>query len=130
MLINSTHATTSKGQIPPNLLDVYVRYKQDTRAIIVWLLSLSHGRRKSKRYSPKTISIRDLVRLAEMVRTKKEEVVMPEPIDFCFRKAIEARTRLSEFFRRSKTPRARGDDHAGVDRDDDETEKHEFFTER
>lgn len=130
MLINSTHATTTKGQIPPELLDVYVRYKQDTRAIIAWLLGLSHGRRKPKRHSPKTISIRDLVRLVETLRAKKEEIVMPEPIDFCFRKAIAARTRLSEFFRESKPKKARGDDDAGLNRDDDATGKHEFFTER
>ena len=84
MLING-HSAKGGGRIPSSLLDTYVRYKQDTRAIIAWLLS--HGTRKYK--SLKTVSIRDLLCLAEVVQEKA--VVMPDTIDFHFREAISAR---------------------------------------
>ncbi|KAL6720015.1 hypothetical protein ACLMJK_001936 [Lecanora helva] len=82
MLINQHH---SGGKIPSNLLDTYVRYKQDTRAIVAWLLS--HGTAKYKRL--KEVSIRDLVSLAGIVQ--KKAVIMPATVDFHFREAIAAR---------------------------------------
>ncbi len=120
MLINSSHPT-STGQIPPTLLDIYVRYKQDTRAIIAWLIS--HGGAHEDRCFKRTVSIRDLLGLAEKVtsRTKREAVMMPDTLEFCFREAIAARTQLSGFFRKSC-----GD---GVG-DDLDTSNHEFFTAR
>ncbi|KAI9880764.1 MAG: hypothetical protein M1830_000653 [Pleopsidium flavum] len=111
MLINTSHPT-SRGQLPPSLLEIYVRYKQDTRAIIAWLMS--HGTRKYKGF--RTVSIRDLLGLAEIVQTK--EVVMPDTIDFCFREAIAARTQLSKLFRKTSSPGG----------DDQETVNHEYFT--
>lgn len=113
MLISAPHPTT-EGRIPPSLLDIYVRYKQDTRAIIAWLMS--HGTRKYKRF--RTVSIRDLLGLAEIAQSKA--VVMPDTIDFHFREAIAARTQLSRFFRREGLP--------GVD--DEATVNHEYFTTR
>jgi hypothetical protein len=40
MLIRTEHLT-NEGRIPSGLLKLYVRYKQDTRAIVAWLVS--HG---------------------------------------------------------------------------------------
>ncbi|KAK5143267.1 hypothetical protein LTR04_001942, partial [Oleoguttula sp. CCFEE 6159] len=113
MLINISHPT-SGDPLPPSLFDIYVRYKQDTRAIIAWLVS--HGTRKYK--GLRTVSTRDLLELAEIIQTK--EVVMSDTIDFCFREAIAARTQLSKFFRKTSSP---GDK-------DQETIQHEYFTAR
>lgn len=110
MIFNSS----TEERIPPSLLDIYVRYKQDTRAIIAWLVS--HGTCNYKHF--RTFSIRDLLGLAEIVQTKA--VVMPDTIDFHFREAIAARTQLSRFFRREAL--------YGVD--DEATVNHEFFTSR
>lgn len=100
--------------MPPSLFDLYVQYKKDTRAIIAWLMS--HG--TSKFNNIHTISIRDLLGLAEVVQ--KKAVVMPDTIDFQFRQAIAARTQLSNFFR------AKG----GLEVAAEDTVNHEFFTER
>ncbi|KAK4986086.1 hypothetical protein LTR50_005546 [Elasticomyces elasticus] len=103
---------TSGGPLPPNLLDIYVRYKHDTRAIIAWLVS--YGTRKYKRLQK--VSTRDLMELAEIIR--KKDVIMPENIDFYFREAIVARTQLSKFYRKTISPTA----------SDQETIHHEYFT--
>ena len=115
MLLSPSHLpATSGGQIPPSLFDLYVQYKQDTRAIVAWLMS--HGTSKFKNLH--TISIRDLLGLAEVVQ--KKAVVMPDTIDFQFREAIAARTQLSNFFRTKN----------GLELTSDDTVNHEFFTER
>ena len=101
-----------EGRIPSSLLDVYVRYKQDTRAVIAWLAS--HGTRKYRRLQ--LLSIRDLFGLAEIAQTKAVE--LPEIIHFHFREAIAARTQLTDFFRAVNA------------QDDQETSSHEFFTQR
>lgn len=77
---------------------------------------MSHGTRKYKNL--KTVSIRDLLELAETMRTKT--VVMPDTIDFHFREAITARKNLTKFFRETGLP----------DVEDPETANHEFFTTR
>lgn len=107
-------SSPTEGRIPPSLLNIYVQYKQDTRAIIAWLVS--HGTCKYKHF--RTFSIRDLLSLAEIVQTKA--VVMPDTIDFHFREAIAARTQLSRFFRREALYAV----------DDEATVNHEFFTTR
>lgn len=115
MLLGISHQSSpSGGRIPPSLFDLYVQYKKDTRAIIAWLMS--HG--TSKFNNIHTISIRDLLGLAEVVQ--KKAVVMPDTIDFQFRQAIAARTQLSTFFR------AKG----GLEVAAEDTVNHEFFTER
>lgn len=115
MLLTISHLPApSGGRIPPSLFDLYVQYKQDTRAIIAWLMS--HGTRKFK--GLRKISIRDLLGLAEVVQ--KKAVVMPDTIDFQFRQVIAARTQLSNFFRTKTGPDLTGED----------TVNHEFFTER
>ena len=92
---------------------------------------MSHGGsstgREPQRFQ-KTVSIRDLLCLAEMVvlRTKNEVVMMPETVGFCFREAIAARTHLSGFFRNTGGNRGA----AVVGTDDLETANHEFFTAR
>ena len=115
MLIGTSHSTPpSGGRIPPALFDLYVQYKQDTRAIVAWLMS--HGTNKFRRLQ--RISIRDLLGLAEVVQSKA--VVMPDTIDFQFRQVIAARTQLSNFFRTKSGPEVTVED----------TINHEFFTER
>lgn len=118
MLFNPTHSSahgrTCSIRTCPSLLQTYVRYKQDTRAIIAWLISHAKG----KNACLKTISIRDLLDLAETVQ--KKAVVMPDTIDYHFREAIAARTQLSKIFRREGIP--------GLD--DEDTLKHEYFTTR
>ena len=115
MLLSTSHLpATREERIPPSLFDLYVQYKQDTRAIIAWLMS--HGTSKFK--SLHTISIRDLLGLAEVVQ--KKAVVMPDTVDFQFREAIAARTPLSSFFRTKTDP--------GLTVKD--TVNHEFFIER
>jgi len=111
MLINATHAT-STGRVPPELLDIYVRYKQGTRAIIAWLTKY----RCRKNRTLHTVSIRDLVELAQVVRSKA--VPMPGVIDFQFRETIAARTQLSKYFRNEEASEV----------EDVETTNHEYFT--
>lgn len=115
MLLGTSHLPPpSGGRIPPSLFDLYVQYKQDTRAIIAWLMS--HGTSRFKSLHP--ISIRDLLGLAEIVQEKA--VLMPDTIDFQFRQVIAARTQLSNFFRRKGGPDVTAEDNVN----------HEFFTER
>lgn len=115
MLLGTSHPPPpSGGRIPPSLFDLYVQYKQDTRAIIAWLMS--HGTNRIK--SLHNVSIRDLLGLAEVVQ--KKAVVMPDSIDFQFRQVIAARTQLSNFFRTKSGPEVTVED----------TINHEFFTER
>ncbi|KAK5011368.1 hypothetical protein LTR28_003647 [Elasticomyces elasticus] len=113
-MLDGVSHPTSGGSLPPNLLDIYVRYKHDTRAIIAWLVS--YGTRKYKRLQK--VSTRDLMELAEIIR--KKDVIMPENIDFYFREAIVARTQLSKFYRKTISPTA----------SDQETIHHEYFTAR
>lgn len=115
MLVQGTYSSDGV-RISQDLLTTYVRYKQDTRAIITWLLQ--HG--TSRFRSLKTISIRDLMGLAEVVQ--KKAVVMPESIDFQFRQAIAARTEISRHFRQNS--------EAFVDDRETTTQNHEFFTTR
>ena len=75
-------------------MDLYIQYKQDTRAIISWLVDHGPGKYKT---SPR-LSIKDLFDLVESIRTKAVE--MPDIIAFHFRQAIAARTRLSKVFRK------------------------------
>ena len=115
MLLSSSHLPAARsGRIPPSLFDLYIQYKQDTKAIIVWLIS--HGTSKFKSLS--TISIRDLLALAEVV--KKKAVLMPDTIDFQFREAIAARAQLSSFFKTKCDPEQTAKNNLS----------HEFFTER
>ena len=100
------------GRIPSNLLQVYVRYKQDTRAIVAWLTS--HA---PKHYPhSRALSVQNLFCLAGEIRDKA--VSMPENIAFHFREAIAARTQLSNFFRKA---RLEGEE-------DQQTLNHEYFT--
>ena len=112
MLINSSRAGTGCG-VPPDLLELYVRYKQDTRAIIGWLLD--NGTNRSP-YRPK-VSIIDLLNLSETIQGRG--LIMPDTVDFHFRQAVAARTRLSSFFRKESDGRT-----------DQRTVDHEFFTSR
>ena len=115
MLLGIPHQSSSnEGRVPPSLFDLYVQYKKDTRAIVAWLIS--HGSSKFKNLQ--SVSIRDLLGLAEVVQ--KKAVVMPDTIDFQFREAIAARKQLSNFFKSENTHQVLAED----------TVNHEFFTER
>lgn len=97
-----------------HLFDVYVQYKKDTRAIIMWLLS--HQQADDVR--PQNVSVRDLLAIAECICAKA--VPMPDIIAFHFRQAIAARTYLSKIFRKASKEETNS---AAM-------ENHEFFTSR
>lgn len=111
-MLQRTRSSTCDGRIPSSLLDVYFRYKQDTRAIVAWLI----GHAPSRQTRPEALSIQDLFALARVVRAKA--ISMPENIAFHFREAIAARRQLSKFFRKYT---------AG---EDEKTLNHEYFTTR
>ena len=113
-MLHRIQPQTCDGRIPPSLLEIYVRYKTDTKAIVAWLVS--HGPRKYGR--PRPLTIQELFALANIVRARA--VKMPENIAFHFREAIAARKQLSKFFRRTKID----------EEDDQETLNHEYFTAR
>ena len=101
------------ASLPANLFDIYVQYKKDTRAIVLWLLS--HAPSKD---APRQLSVRDLLRMADAIRVKA--VAMPEIVAFHFRQAIAARTYLTKIFRKVSNEK-------GAEVGD---ENHEFFTSR
>jgi hypothetical protein len=109
MLLNAIHSIGS-GHLPSDLLDVYVRYKQGTRAIITWLVQ--HSARKCST----TITIQGLLELCDVVRAKP--IFMPETIDFYFRDTIAAHRRLTRFFQVEDAPHV----------DDPTMTNHEYFT--
>ncbi|KAL9129553.1 MAG: hypothetical protein Q9217_002009 [Psora testacea] len=112
MLDCTARSTTGHERIPSSLLNIYVQYKQDTRAIIAWLVS--HGQCEHRH--PQTLYIKDLFDLAEGVQ--KKAVVMPDIIAFHFREAITARNYMTKFFRNATAQGA----------DNQETINHEHFT--
>ena len=109
MLLNAAHSTGS-GRLPSDLLDLYVRYKQGTRAIITWLVHHS-----TQTYGT-TITIRDLLEVCETACAKT--IPMPEMIDYYFRDTIAARTQLTRFFRLEDVSRL----------EDATTTNHDYFT--
>ena len=113
-MLHRTQPQTCDGRIPPSLLEIYVRYKTDTRAIVAWLVS--YGPRRYAR--PQPLSIQELFVLASVVRARA--VKMPENIAFQFREAIAARKQLSKFFRKTSAD----------EEDEQETLNHEYFTTR
>lgn len=109
MPLNATH-TTSSWQLPSDLLDVYIRYKQGTTAIIAWLGQHSTPKCRS------TISIQDLLDFRDVVQTRA--ISMPDAIDFYLRETIAVRVRLRKIFRMEDAPHV----------EDVETTNHEYFT--
>lgn len=107
---NASHC----GPLQADLYDLYVQYKQDTRAVIGWLIS--HGTVEQR--NSRALSINDLFNLSQAACAKKVE--MPDTVGFLFRKVIEARQQLSNFFRTSSA-----DGHL-----DKDTQNHEHFTGR
>ena len=113
-MLDCTAHQTSRGTIPSSLLKVYIQYKQDTRAVVNWLVS--HGPCRYKR--SQALQIKDLFYLAQIVQTKAVE--MPDLIAFHFREAIAARNHMTKFFRKAGAP----------DLDNRDTINHEHFTSR
>lgn len=99
-------------KMDPQLKALYLRYKQDTAAVIEWLAEVgtSHDR---KSYF---LSVRDLQRLVETAcsRTRRP----PESLKYHFESAIALRRRITGYFKRKETS------HNAA------TETHEFFTQR
>ena len=111
-MLHSMHAFPGNGRIPSSLFDVYLRYKQDTRAIVAWLTSCASCKHNAD------LSIQDLLDLADVVRQKA--VKMPTNIAFHFREAIAARTQMSNYFKKASAE--------GMH--DQDTLNHEYFTMR
>lgn len=101
------------GLCSPDHFQDYMQYKQDTKTVIEWLLD-NGG--KQKQYSS-ALRIRELYSLAANV--VKRKVQLPGIVDYCFNEAIKARSKMSRRFR------ARF-----ADPNDQETAKHEHFTQR
>ena len=100
-----------------DLFDEYVRYKQDTRAVIAWLTR--HGSNTRDCGCATGLTIPDLFRLAAVVQAKGMR--MSDTIAFHFRAAIAGRARLSKSFRKRNLT------DGGENR---ETCNHEYFTAR
>lgn len=113
MILNPSHAILLTG-LPSDILDVYVRYKKGTRAIIAWLLKYA-----PPRYAQyKKITLNELSGVAISLVGKLKE--LPEMIHFHFRETIDARKRLSKYFRT----------HVDEREEDLRTLGHEHFTSR
>jgi hypothetical protein len=109
IVLNATH-TTGSCRLPSDLLDIYIRYKQGTTAIIAWLVQHSPPKYRS------TISIQDLLDFCEVVQARA--ISMPDAIDFYFRETIAASVQLRKIFRMEDAPHV----------EDVETTNHEYFT--
>ncbi|KAI9711032.1 MAG: hypothetical protein M1820_002470 [Bogoriella megaspora] len=105
-------ASQQSSGITRGLFDVYLSYKQDTKAIISWLVN--HGDPFAS--CSQRLSVRDLFHLAKVIRNNAVE--MPDIIHFHFRQAIKARTQMTKVFRRDSVQQV----------DDDSNSSHEFFT--
>ena len=79
--------------LPPDLLEVYLRYKRSTRAILQWLLQ--HGPEPDKPF--KSVALRELETMARTVREKISYI--PDTVHFYFRETISDRSKLSKYFR-------------------------------
>ena len=75
------------------LHNVYVQYKQDTRAVISWLVK----RGKYSSDCSSKLSVKNLYSLAETI--VERSIDLPDTVDFLFGEAIKARRQLSFFFR-------------------------------
>ena len=121
--------------IPPSLFDTYLRYKQDTRAVVSWFLSQTEFSTSSSPTSSPSckhhaknihhVSIRDLARIATKIC--KSSVVLPPTIAYQFREMIRARHLMSSFFRKMESEK--DGRRAGII-GTKTTEDHEFFTTR
>lgn len=96
MLLNPTHTLTFSG-LPPDVLEVYVRCKKGTRAIVRWLSQHAPVETQAAPRPAKTLPITDLAKLARAA--SKHTQRMPEFIHFHFRETIAARSTLSQYFR-------------------------------
>jgi len=112
--IMATTCQPESKRTPLDLFQTYIRYKQDTRAVVKWLVDYgSVGTTSKQRFQ-----IGDLVGMAYNIRAKGVEV--PDVIGFHLKEAIRARVQLSRFF--TKTHHSDDEIH--------DTAKHEFFTAR
>lgn len=104
--------TGRASRLPSNLYTVYIQYKKDTQSIIQWLVQYGTSNDKES----KALTLRDIKRLADVVRT--EGYPKSEAIKYHFEAAINARQKITRFFK-ARSPA-----------DSSATSTHEFFTRR
>ncbi|KIW90412.1 uncharacterized protein Z519_09057 [Cladophialophora bantiana CBS 173.52] len=88
MLLNASHKLSFSG-LPPDLLDAYVRYKKNTRALLTWFLQHSPAPPKPV----KSLTIKELESMAQAVSKKLRS--LPDVVHFYFRETIADRKRFS-----------------------------------
>ena len=108
--------------MPPELFNIYLRYKQDTRAVLAWFLSHRHTTIDSSLIANQ-LSVRDLARIA--LELCKIPVIMPATIEYQFKEMIRARYLMSQLFKKAESLQADGAQISAK-----ATEDHEFFTMR
>jgi hypothetical protein len=98
--------------LPQDLLDVYLRYKRNTRAILQWLLQ--HGPEPEK--PVKSVTLREMETMARTVREKISSI--PDILHFYFRETISDRSKVSKYFLKQSSAATK----------DQATINHEHFT--
>lgn len=96
----------------PQLHALYLKYKEDTNAVVKWLLQ--YGTEKDKR--SRSLSVKDLQRLVGVAC--QNNLHHHDSIKYRFEAAIKRRQRLTNHFK------CKGSSH------DAATVTHEFFTQR
>ncbi|KAK5447950.1 hypothetical protein LTS15_009449 [Exophiala xenobiotica] len=91
MALGVSH-THNFDTLPQDLLDVYLRYKRNTRAILQWLLQ--HGPEPEK--PVKSVTLRELETMARTVRERISSI--PDILHFYFRETISDRSKLGKYF--------------------------------
>ncbi|KAJ9608927.1 hypothetical protein H2200_006698 [Cladophialophora chaetospira] len=92
MILNPSHKLTSSG-LPPDVLEVYVRYKRNTRGLLTWF-----QQQDPKPGAPfENLTIKCLETLVQKVA--KSLISLPDIVHFYFQGAISDRKRLSKYYR-------------------------------
>lgn len=110
MIFNPSHKPTSGG-LPPDLHEIYVRYKRNTRGLLNWF----------QQKSPIRVSFQDMTIKgleAFVLKVAQKLTSLPDFVHFYFREVIGDRRRISKFYR-TKVDEAT---------DDAGTVGHEHFT--
>ena len=92
MLLNGSHKPTFSG-LPPDLRNVYDRYKRYTGALITWFQKQDCRPGKVAR----SLTVKELEAQAEEISGKLK--VLPDEVHFYFREVIADRTRLTKYYR-------------------------------
>ena len=115
MLLNASHKLTHSGLAKtPDLHDVYVRYKRNTRGVLTWFQK--HGPTPNK--TIKSLTIISFEVLVQDVSQKLSS--LPDIVFFYLRGAIADRKRLNKYYRNYVDNKV----------DDADSVGHEHFTAR